>query len=129
LKLATRFSLAISRENMQRDYMVVSPSLDGILRHDSVMYEGLKRPVEVLRVLDGPSSRGYVNHQGKRQAPTEEQIKILEGYFNDIYGVFMKKLSHFVVSAIAKPDEVVKLQALLQEMIKIKGLIGRSDTT
>ncbi len=115
--------------------MLVSPSLDGILRHDSVMYEGLKRPVEVLRVLDGPSSHGRGAHgsRGKednqKRQPTEEQIKILEGYFNDIYGVFMKKLSHFVVAASSKPDEVVKLQALLQEMIKIKSLMGRSDMT
>ena len=98
--------------------MVVSPSLDGVLRHDSVIYEGVKRPAAVLRVLDGPSSRG------SRKPPTAEQVKILEGYFNDIYGVFMKKLSHFVVASTAKADDVVKLQALFQELIKIKSLIG-----
>ncbi len=88
------------------------------------MYEGLKRPVEVLRVLDGPSTRGSGGH---KKPPTEEQIKVLEEYFNDIYGVFMKKLSHFVVAATSKADDLVKLQALFQEMIKIKGLIGREE--
>ena len=107
---------------MLRDYMVVSPSLDGVLRHDSVTYEGLKRPIEVLRVLDGPSVRGASGH---KKPPTEEQLKVLEEYFNDIYGVFMKKLSHFVVAASVKADDVVKLQALFQEMIKIKGLIDK----
>ena len=101
--------------------MVVSPSLDGVLRHDSVIYEGLKRPAEVMRVLDGPSSRGV------KRPPTEEQIKVLEEYFNDIYGVFMKKLSEFVVAASSKADEIVKLQALFQEMIKIKGMIGNGN--
>ena len=101
--------------------MLVSPSLDGILRHDSIVYEGLKRPTEVLRVLDGPSSRG------SNPSPTEEQFKVLDGYFNDVYGVFMKKLSHFVVAATAKPDEVVKLQALFKELIKIKGIMSRTD--
>ncbi len=108
--------------------MVVSPSLDGILRHDSVMYEGLKRPVEVLRVLDGPSARGRGSgdsHGRQKRQPTEEQIKVLEGYFNDVYGIFMKKLSHFVVAASTKADDIVKLQALFQEMIKIKGLIAK----
>jgi len=105
--------------------MVVSPSLDGILRHDSVMYEGLKRPIEVLRVLDGPSARGTNKDGSRKRQPTEEQIKVLEGYFNDIYGVFMKKLSHFVVAASTKADDIVKLQALFQEMIKIKGLIAK----
>ena len=103
--------------------MLVSPSLDGVLSHDSVIYEGLKRPIEVLRVLDGPSARGHDGRSHPRKPPTEEQLKVLEGYFNDIYGVFMKKLSHFVVSADNKADEVVKLQALFQEMIKIKGLM------
>ncbi len=105
--------------------MLVSPSLDGILRHDSVTYEGVKRPAEVLRVLDGPSSRG---HSGQKKPPTEEQIKVLEEYFNDIYGVFMKKLSYFVVASSAKADDIVKLQALFQELIKIKDLIGRGET-
>lgn len=117
---------------MQRDYMLVSPSLDGVLRHDSVTYEGVKRPAEVLRILDGPSSRGQgkdgnvVGH-GRKKPPTEAQIKVLEEYFNDIYGVFMKRLSHFVVAASVGADDIVKLQALFQELIKIKELMGRGE--
>jgi hypothetical protein len=113
---------------MLRDYMVVSPSLDGVLRHDSVTYEGVKRPPEVMRILDGPSTRGQGSHgSGHRKPPTVEQLKVLEEYFNDIYGVFMKKLSHFVVAATAKPDDIVKLHALFQELIKIKELMGRGE--
>ncbi len=102
--------------------MVVSPSLEGVLNHGTLTYEGLKRPVEVLRVLDGPATRGAT---GNKRAPTVEQAKVLEEYFNDIYGVFMKKLSFFVVSSSTKADDIVKLQALFQEMIKIKSLINR----
>ena len=37
---------------MLRDYMLVSPSLDGILNHDSIVYEGVKRPNKVMRAFD-----------------------------------------------------------------------------
>jgi hypothetical protein len=105
---------------MIRDYMVVSPSLDGVLRHDSVYYEGIKRPVEVMRVMDSPLRKGT-----NSQSLTEEEIEVLSNYFHDIYGVFMKRLSIFAISATTKADEIVKLQALFQEMIKIKGVMGK----
>ncbi len=100
--------------------MVVSPSLDGVLRHDSVCYEGVKRPAEVLRVMDSPARRGM-----SARPLTEEEAEVLGDYFHDIYKIFMKRLSEFVVASGAKADEVVKLQALFQEMIKIKGMMGR----
>lgn len=50
---------------------------------------------------------------------------MLEEYFHDLYGVFMKRLSHFIVEPIACDGDAVKLQAMLQEMIKVKGLMGR----
>jgi hypothetical protein len=104
---------------MLRDYMLVSPSLDGILRHDSVVYEGVKRPAEVLRVLDSPARRG-----GDKKVLTQDEVEVLEDYFHDIYGVFMKRLSEFVVNAESKPGEIVKLHALFQEMLKIKGMMN-----
>ena len=50
---------------------------------------------------------------------------MLEDYFHDLYGVFMKRLSHFIVEPVACDGDGVKLQAMLQEMIKVKGLMGR----
>ena len=103
-----------------RDYMLVSPSLDGVLRHDSVAYEGLNRPSDVLRVFDSPASE-----LGK--VPTEDEHKVLEQYFHDLYGVFMKKLSHLIVETDIDAVDTVKLQAMLQEMIKVKKLIVRKE--
>jgi len=104
---------------MIRDYDLASPSLEGVLSDVSLVYEGIRRPIEVLRVFDGPAAKG----QGKRRNKTEEEQKMLAEYFQDLYGVFMKKLSHFIVENDLASEDGVKLMALLQEMIKIKKLM------
>ena len=115
---------------MLRDYMLVSPSLDGILSHETLSYEGIERPIEIIRALDGPAKRkvGKIG-EGKDDvivSPlTEAEHEVLEKYFHDLYGVFMKKLSQFVIAPDAQPNDIVQLQAMLQEMIKVKGLKGR----
>lgn len=106
-----------------RDYQIVSPSLEGVLRHDSLLYDGIKRPVELLRVLDGPLSKGKTGEKGSRRSVEEDQ-KVLGEYFQDLYGTFMKRLSYFIVDSEIASDETVKLQAMLQEMIKVKGLMN-----
>ncbi len=116
---------------MIRDYMIVSPSLDGILSHDSLTYEGLKRPLEVLRALDGPASKGRLKDSKQNVSEgvaadspiTEAEHKVLEQYFHDLYGVFMKKLSQFAIVPEAQAADVLQLQAMLQEMIKVKKLL------
>jgi pantothenate kinase type III len=105
-----------------RDYQIISPSLEGVLSHTSVVYEGLKRPIEIFRVLDGPSSRG----KGGTLC-TSDNRKILDEYFQDLYVVFNKKLSDFAVSSVTDPVHTLKLQAMLQEMIKVKRLVARGD--
>ncbi|MDE2038296.1 MAG: hypothetical protein KGI69_03705 [Patescibacteria group bacterium] len=102
---------------MFRDYEIVSPSLEGILSEVAVEYEGVRRPTEILRAMDGPAA-------GPEAEPACGR-KILERYFYDIYGIFMKKLSHFVLDPGPGDQDTVKLQALLQEMIKVKRLIGK----
>ncbi|MFA6601549.1 MAG: hypothetical protein WCT02_01635 [Candidatus Paceibacterota bacterium] len=109
-----------------RDYQMVSPSLEGVLSHDSLVYEGLKRPLELLRVLDGPASKSFPKSEGSRKESSRTDRKVLEEYFHDLYGVFMKKLSFFIVEPDPVADETVKLQAMLQEMIKVKKLLGTS---
>jgi len=108
---------------MIRDYQIASPSLEGVLSEGNLVYEGISRPSEILRVLDGPSSKGNSGSAAKGQKKTEAERKILEDYFHDLYGVFMKKLSHFIVEAEVSSENGVKLLALLQEMIKIKKLM------
>jgi hypothetical protein len=105
-----------------RNYDIVSPSLEGVLIHGELDYKGLKRPLEVLRVLDGPSSKG-----GGRIARTAQESKrdnrLLEEYFHDLYGIFMRRFSQFVVNAELSSEDNIKLQALLQELIKVKRLV------
>ena len=109
-----------------RDYQIASPSLEGVLNHDSLLYDGIRRPLEILRVLDGPSSKGKESEKkiakrlGKRTELSETEFKILQEYFYDLYGVFMKRLSHFLVDSDVSSDDSIKLQAMLQEMIKVK---------
>jgi len=108
-----------------RDYQIASPSLEGVLNHSSILYEGLKRPIELLRVLDGPATKSQDKNKPTRydRVITKEDAKILDNYFHDLYEVFMKKLSNFVITNYSESDENIKLQAMLQEMIRIKRLI------
>jgi hypothetical protein len=98
------------------DYKFTSPSLEGILTHSSVSYEGVTRPVEIFKVLDGPR-----NKAGDRPI-SEEELKILGQYFQDLYEVFLKK---FATEALYVPSDALKLQAMLQELAKVKRLLGR----
>jgi len=112
-----------------RDYQIISPSLEGVLNHSSLLYEGVSRPLELLRVLDGPASKGTNKDDPTRldKKMNDEEKKVLGQYFQDLYGMFMKKLSFFVVETYSNSDELVKLQAMLQEMIKVKRLIGEKS--
>lgn len=104
---------------MIRDYEIVSPSLEGVLNDGSIVYEGIRRPIEVMRVMDGPAAKGA----GKGHQKTDEEQKLLQDYFQDLYGVFMKKLSHLIVEPSPATEDGVKLMALLQEMIKVKKML------
>lgn len=100
---------------MIRDYGMVSPSLDGVLTESSLSYEGLIRPAIFGEIHD----RASIHAKGK-----EEDRKALETYFHDLYGVLMKKLALFVVGNASTPEDDVRLQAMLQELIKVKSLLG-----
>ena len=112
------------REIAMRDYQLISPSLDGILHHDSMIYEGIRRPFELLRVMDAPAKGKPLSNSAivEIQYSAEEQ-KIIRSYFLDLQTLFLKKLSQFMTELEFKSDEGVKLLAMLQEMIKIKKLI------
>lgn len=99
-------------------YRIVSPSLDGVIRHDVMMYEGINRPAEVMKIFDRPAGKNseYYDTSGPER-------EILERYFHDVYGIFLKKLSCYVMASESDIEEDAKLMALLQEMIKIKKLL------
>jgi hypothetical protein len=102
-------------------YNIVSPSLQGILSHDSIVYEGLKRPIKVMRIFDGPAAAEVSPEK------SAENRKIIGQYFQDLYGVFMKKMSHFAIDPATAPVDGVQLQAMLQELIKVRAMMGKGD--
>ena len=111
---------------MFREYTYVSPSLQGVLSHESIAYEGLSRPPESLRLLDGaPADTAAADQRTPLTVPGTREQKLLERYFYDLYGLFMKKLSVFVLASEPLSSETVQLQAMLKEMIKVKKILGR----
>jgi hypothetical protein len=95
------------------NYTIVSPSIDAILSDDALYFEGIKRPLIAYAVRESMTS----------SLESREHIVILEKYFNDIYSLFLKKLAVFSGEDSVSGESATKLQALLQEMIKVKGLI------
>jgi hypothetical protein len=102
---------------MFRDYSITSPSLDGFLYHESPTYEGIARPSDILRAFDKPTSEQI------RELDESGNRVILQDYFNDLYGLFMRKMGQFISDKEVIPEESVKLQALLQELIKVKKVL------
>ncbi len=102
---------------MLRDYTITSPSLCGILSHELVEYNNLRRPENIERIFDRPSK-----HRLTEEESTTRR-KALEEYFHDLYGILMKEISEFSIAAEALPDKAVRLQAILQEFVKVKGLL------
>lgn len=110
-----------------REYRLTTPSIEGVFRYDSIVYEGIKRPERILRIMDGPASKGPSDGHPRHEYSDKDQ-KIIEQYFHDLYGVFMKKLSQFAVETDITQDDTLKLQALLQELVKIKRLMHERFT-
>ncbi|MCL5781976.1 MAG: hypothetical protein M1459_01295 [Patescibacteria group bacterium] len=109
---------------MYRDYSVVSPSLSGILSHDSLQYDGLVRPVEIAEIFDRPSSAHTRYVAGSEDV---EKARVVERYFFDLYGVLIKKLSNYAIVSEPSPDESVKIVAMVQELIRVKAYLAQAN--
>ena len=107
---------------MIKDYQIVSPSLGGILSHESIVYEGLKRPPEIAEIFDRPALQASVDQS--LEPDTAERRKMIEEYFHDLYGILMKRISQFAIESEPSADESVRLIAMLQEFVKVKGLMA-----
>jgi hypothetical protein len=94
----------------QRTYALVSPSLEGLLSDDALYFEGVSRPAAYYAFRDAPS--------------TPVDAMVLERYWNDVYNLFLRKLASFASGDGAPHEDSVKLQALLQELVKVKGLLA-----
>lgn len=98
-----------------KTYNIISPSIDGILSDDYLYFEGIHRPSEIYLVRDA-GNNSYNN-------VSKKNIDVLEKYFNDIYNLLLRKLSAFATFEHVTNEDETKLQALLQELVKVKGLI------
>ncbi|MES3031590.1 MAG: hypothetical protein V4697_04250 [Patescibacteria group bacterium] len=94
-------------------YTTTSPALEGIIADDPMYFEGVERPSALYTIRDGGRT-------------SEDTIEVLSQYFHDLHMLFLKKLSVFVSFENASGEEdSLKLQALFQELVKVKGLIEK----
>ncbi len=92
-----------------QNYIIKPPQISGVLSDDYLYFEGVFRPTELLVVNDagiGDNSR-----------------EVLEKYFNDIYNLFLRKMSIFSSFEHSTDEEMIKIQALLQELVKVKKIL------
>lgn len=76
-------------------------------------FEGVERPSVLYTIRDG----GTVSR---------DSFELLERYFHDLHTLFLKKLAVFTSFENKEGDEdALKLQALLQELVKVRGLIEK----
>lgn len=94
------------------------PTLSGVISDDYLFYEGTSRPQIFYTLSDGGEEK-----------MSRDKILELEGYWNDLYNLFLRKLTTFAGSNSSSDEEVLKLQALLQELIKTKSLIEKAPRT
>lgn len=98
-----------------KEYSITSPLINGILSDDYLYFEGLRKPQAFFALQD--------------KTVEGDDIVVLERYWNDMYNLFLRKLTQFASSDPMNDEGSLKLQALLQELIKIKGLIENAGKT
>ena len=96
-----------------KTYSIIHPSIDGVISDDNLYFEGVNRPSQVYVVRDGGGLE-------------DKDVDVLEKYFNDIYNLFLRKLSSFAMFEKTSDEEAAKMQALLQELIKVKRIFWKS---
>ncbi len=69
------------------------------------------------------ASHFYVLHEGQQ----DKDAIVLETYFNDIYTLFLDKVTRFALHASPAETEEKMLQDLLKEIIKTKKLLQDKD--
>ncbi len=62
-----------------------------------------------------------------RDAPRRDNEAILERYFNDIYSIYLNKLSTYMISTVHDEDSAKRLRSLLEEIIKVKTLLHTEE--
>lgn len=91
------------------NYTIKQPLINGILSDDYLHFEGVYRPTQVFMIRDAEID--------------ENSREVLEKYFNDIYNLFLRKISIFSSFEHSTDEEMIKIQALLQELVKVKKIL------
>ncbi len=94
-----------------------TPTLSGIISDDFLYFEGTPRPQSFFALRD--------DGEVKKETMIE-----LGQYWNDVYNLFLRKLTLFAGTEKTSTEETLKLQALLQELITTRNLIengGKAD--
>ncbi len=92
-----------------QNYTIKQPQISGILSDDYLYFEGVSRPLQIFTVYDTEIN--------------EHSREVLEKYFNDIYNLFLRKMSIFSSFEHSTDEEMIKIQALLQELVKVKKIL------
>ena len=90
----------------------ISQSSGYSLVDEPIVFEGIPRPIKQLLIRDAER--------------TAEDNVILERYFNDMYAMFINRLSALAIGNKIDGQDEKKLRSLLEEMLKVKGLIERA---
>lgn len=91
------------------NYTIRQPQINGILSDDYLHFEGIFRPTQVFMIRD-------TEIDGNSR-------EVMEKYFNDIYNLFLRKISIFSSFEHSSDEEMIKIQALLQELVKVKKIL------
>jgi hypothetical protein len=69
---------------------------------------------EIMLICDIPA--------GQR---TEKEKLLLERHFNDLYAVFLHKLTEFALKSDASKEEIIKLRTFFDELLKARASLGK----
>ena len=89
-----------------------------------------ERSVDLLlfRLLHDEPAKAPFPGEAPSAAPKRIDGKVLlESYFNDLYKMFVRRLSSFECTAKASDEEQTRLKALLDELIRVKGMLYEAD--
>ncbi len=61
--------------------------------------------------------------EGLGSTSSKDQM-ILEGYFNDLYKLFLRRLAEFDCASQFEEKDAKNLRSILEELVKVKGMLG-----
>ncbi len=62
-----------------------------------------------------------------RDAPRRDGEAVLEQYFNDVYSIYLNKLTEYALSGRNDKTSAERLRSLLEEIIKVKTLLHNEE--